>query len=244
MQLAALGLGLGAAKRPQARRDGDAAGFAIDRGAAGRHTSPAALTLLLHQWWRLRRVIVNQWKRLRRSEYQWGPVGRFQHGHPHAGCWCAPCAVTPVPGGWLAACVLDPLGGAARPPVSPRIGGVRRLPGPPGAPTAAHMLPQRDLRRAAHSRPQVWSRAGTIGVPARRRAGRAPQPWRQRRARRARWGHGRGRRRVWRSAGTATGWERRRGVDHAGGWRRWCDRARGARHARHRGEGHAAGLRR
>ena len=41
--------------------------------------------------------LVNQWKRLRRSTVIGGPVGRCQHGHPHAGCWCAPCVLTPMP---------------------------------------------------------------------------------------------------------------------------------------------------
>ena len=41
--------------------------------------------------------LINQWKRLRRSEYLGGPNGRFQHGHAHAGCWCATRVLTPMP---------------------------------------------------------------------------------------------------------------------------------------------------
>ena len=46
----------------------------------GRRVAASLCCRRVHQWWRLRRVIVNQWKRLRRGEYQWGPVGRCQHG--------------------------------------------------------------------------------------------------------------------------------------------------------------------
>ena len=42
-------------------------------------------------------AVINQWKRLRRSEHLGGPEGRCQHGHPHAGCWCATCVLTPMP---------------------------------------------------------------------------------------------------------------------------------------------------
>ena len=76
--------GTGAAFRPQVRRGGDAAGLAIDSRGRRRHTGRrfAVLVASLINGGGCAASLINQWKRLRRGEYQGGPVGRFQHGSP------------------------------------------------------------------------------------------------------------------------------------------------------------------
>ena len=74
-------------------------------------------------------AVLNQWKRLRRSEYQGGPDGRFQHGHPRCRtCWTVGGNARRVLGdadarrrGWPPG-RRRPWAAPRRPPVAPRIG--------------------------------------------------------------------------------------------------------------------------
>ena len=72
--------GPGAALSSQVRRGGDAAGLAIhSRAGGGIRVAASLCSSRVHERWRLRRAVLNQWKRLRRSSIG-GTDGRCQQG--------------------------------------------------------------------------------------------------------------------------------------------------------------------
>ena len=75
--------GTGAADRPQVRRGGDAAGLAIDSMAGGGQPVAASLCVcrVTLNGGGCAAAVLNQWKRLRRSEHLGGPMGDATMGY-------------------------------------------------------------------------------------------------------------------------------------------------------------------